>query len=144
MKRIAQILFALVCTAGIAAIAAAQSAGVDKTASSKLTKHLHSHRLPMVGAQISNTESGRQLLLYGFVATEFGKQDAVTKSKAYLHDPAIAVVNNIRVKPELRHLKSPPPSAEGVGAMPPPRADWENTLDDTLRSGARRPPMIPR
>ena len=59
--------------------------------SARLTKYLHKNRLPMVGAQVSNTSAGHQLMLYGFVATDFGKGDAVTKSKRYLHDPTIAV-----------------------------------------------------
>jgi len=88
-------------------------------------------------------------MLYGFVATDFGKDDAVTKSKSYLHDSTIAVVNNIRVNPQLKHLKRPPPSDESApgqmdsGAMPPPRADWENTFDETLRSGGASPSNDP-
>ncbi len=128
--------------------ATAQSAEVDQTASTKLTKYLHSHRLPMVGAQISNTPSGRQLMLYGYVATDFGKSDAVTKSKSYLHDSTIAVVNNIQVNPQVKHLKRPSPpdadsSAMGSGGRPPPRADWENTFDETLRSGGAVPSNDP-
>ncbi len=114
----------------IATVAAAQS--VDKTTSDKLTKYLHTHRLPMVGAQVSNTDSGRHLMLYGFVATDFGKDDAVTKSKRYLHDSSIAVTNNIKVNPQVRHLKKKPstdeecdgyrrgggPSTRGLGEHP--------------------------
>ncbi len=136
----------MTCVVGIAA---AQPGSVDTATSAKLTKYLHNHRLPMVGAQISDTSSGRQLMLYGFVATDFGKDDAVTKSKSYLHDSTIAVVNNIRVNPQLKHLKRPPPSDGGApgemdsGAMPPPRADWENTFDETLRSGGASPSNDP-
>ena len=100
----------------------------------------------MVGAQVSVTSTGRHLMLYGFVATNFGKDDAVTKSKRYLHDSTITVVNNIRVNPQLKHLKRPPPSDDeqmGAGATPPPRADWENTLDETLRSGGASPSNDP-
>jgi hypothetical protein len=149
MKRSAQMLVAVVCTLFIGGIAAAQSGQVDQTTSTKLTKYLHSHRLPMVGAQITNTESGRQLMLYGFVASDFGKDDAVTKSKKYLHDSTISVINNIRVNPQLKHLKGPRPSDDmspdqmGSDPMPPPRADWENTLDNTLRSGGASPSNDP-
>ena len=104
----------------------------------------------MVGAQISNTTSGRQLMLYGYVATDFGKEDAVTKSKRYLRDSTIAVVNNIRVNPQLKHLKHlPPPSDESASGQMgdsnrmPPRADWENTFDNTLRSGGAVPSNDP-
>jgi hypothetical protein len=134
----------------VANLVIAQSSGVDTTASAKLTKHLHKNRLPMVGAQISNSPSGRQLMLYGYVATDFGKADAVTKSKRFLHDSTIAVVNNIRVNPQLRHSQRPPTSRDnaseqmGAGGMtPPPRADWENTFDDTLRSGGATPSNDP-
>jgi hypothetical protein len=149
MKRIAQILIAIICTLGAIGGAAAQSNVVDKTTSAKLTKYLHSHRLPMVGAQISDTSSGRHLMLYGFVATDFGKDDAETKAKAFLHDSTIAVVNNIRVNPQLKHMKIAPPSSEsasgdmGSGATPPPRADWENTFDNTLRAGGAMPSNDP-
>jgi hypothetical protein len=148
MKRIAQILTAVVCTLYLAGAAAAQSSSVDKNTSAKLTKYLHNHRLPMVGAQVSNTDSGRQLMLYGFVATDFGKDDAVTKSRAYLHDSTIAVVNNIRVNPQLKHMKRPPSDEDASGAMnsgmtPPPRADWENTFDNTLRAGGASPSNDP-
>jgi len=98
----------------------------------------------MVGAQVSNTSSGRRLMLYGFVATDFGKDDAATKSKHYLQDSTIAVINNIKVDPEVRHLKRPPPDqgAMDSGASPP-RADWENTFDDTLHSGGATPSNDP-
>jgi hypothetical protein len=149
MKRSAQILIALVWMLWAVSVATAQSAAVDKTASDKLTKYLHNHRLPMVGAQITDTDSGRQLMLYGFVATDFGKDDAVAKSKKYLHDSTISVLNNIRVNPQLKHLKRPSspdetaPGAMGSGATPPPRADWEDTLDNTLRSGGASPSNDP-
>jgi hypothetical protein len=149
MRRNAQILIAVLCMTCVVGIAAAQSSSVDTTTSAKLTKYLHAHRLPMVGAQISNTPSGRQLMLYGFVATDFGKDDAVTKSKTFLHDSTISVVNNIRVNPQLKHMKSLPPSNESTPdqmesrSAPPPRADWENTFDDTLRSGGVTPSNDP-
>ena len=125
-------------------IAGAQSSNVDTDTSTRLTKYLHKNRLPMVGAQISNTSAGRRLMLYGFVATDFGKSDAVTKSKRYLHDSTITVVNNIKVDPQVRHLK-PPAADQGAtdSNAPPPRADWENTFDDTLHSGGVTPSNDP-
>jgi len=137
----------LSCALGVAA---AQSGNVDTATSSKLTKYLHKNRLPMVGAQVSNTASGRRLMLYGYVATDFGKSDAVTKSKRYLGDATISVVNNIKVNPQIRHLKRPPDDS-GASAPPqmgdskrmPPHADWENTFDNTLRSGGATPSNDP-
>src|ERR1700732_4504460 len=151
IRRRAQILVAILCMMWLAfGSAAAQSANVDSDTSAKLTKYLHKNRLPMVGAQISNPPSGRQLMLYCYVATDFGKDDAVTKSKRYLRDSTIAVVNNIRVNPQLKHLKRPPPSDEDASdqmgdssSMPPPKADWERTFDNTLRSGGATPSNDP-
>jgi hypothetical protein len=148
MRRVASILMVLLWMAGGLGSAAAQSSNVDTVTSDKLTKYLHKNRLPMVGAQVSKTSSGRQLMLYGYVATDFGKTDAVTKSKRYLQDSTVSVVNNIRVNPQLRHLKrgSPdqsPPDQMGDSSRMPPRADWENTFDNTLRSGGATPSNDP-
>jgi hypothetical protein len=145
MRRVASILIVLLCIA--CGSAAAQSSGVDAAASDKLTKYLHKNRLPMVGAQVLNTSSGRRLMLYGYVATDFGKTDAVTKSKRYLQDSSISVVNNIQVNPQVRHLKRQPdqdaPAQMGDSNRMPPRADWENTFDDTLRTGGATPSNDP-
>jgi hypothetical protein len=143
MRRIFQIqvlLFAALCAIGMAA---AQSSGVDTDTSARLTKYLHKNRLPMVGAQISNSASGRRLMLYGFVATDFGKSDAETKSKRFLHDSTIAVINNIKVDPEVRRLKRPAADEGADSGTTPPRADWENTFDDTLHSGGVTPSNDP-
>jgi hypothetical protein len=70
----------------------------------ELTKNLHSHRLPLVSAQLlTNADGTREVVLYGFTATDFGKQDAVTKSRHYLKDSTIAVSNRIKVRPELEN-----------------------------------------
>ena len=144
MRRIVLVVTVVLAMLPAIGIAGAQSSNVDTDTSTRLTKYLHKNRLPMVGAQISNTSAGRRLMLYGFVATDFGKSDAVTKSKRYLHDSTIAVVNNIKVDPQVRHLK---PQAADQGATdsnaPPPRADWENTFDDTLHSGGVTPSNDP-
>jgi hypothetical protein len=154
MKRVVPIaigavLYIFVMT--IATTASAQNANVDQNASDSVTKYLHKHRLPMVGAQITNGASGRQMMLYGFVATNFGKQDAETKARQSLHDPTIPIVNSIRVNPQLHHLKkhdaaSEDDQASGVPNSPnamPPAADWEHTVDDTLRAGGATPSNDP-
>jgi len=138
------LVFSMLCMSGIAM---AQSGSIDTSASDRLTKYLHKNRLPMVGAQVSNTSSGRQLMLFGYVATDFGKADAVGKSTRFLHEPNIRVVNNIQVDPQVQHLKKHKAS-NGSGAQmgasnPPPRSDWENTFDSTLRSGGAMPSNDP-
>jgi hypothetical protein len=138
------LLLSLLCLSGIAM---AQSGSIDSAASDRLTKYLHKNRLPMVGAQVSNTSSGRQLMLFGYVATDFGKADAVGKSTRFLHEPNIRVINNIQVDPQVRHLKKHAPKDQGPVDMGesnrPPRANWENTFDDTLRSGGATPSNDP-
>lgn len=72
----------------------------------ELTKYLHTHHLPLVSAQLlANRDGTRQVVLYGFTATDFGKEDAVTKSRRFLNDSAIAIRNRIKVRPELGSQK---------------------------------------
>lgn len=74
----------------------------DNSQSNALTGYLQKSRLPLVGAQVMTNASGnREVILYGFVATDFGKQDAVDKARRYLGDPNVGVVNRIAVRPEL-------------------------------------------
>src|SRR5882672_4366876 len=54
----------------------------DTAQSGTLTSYLQSHRLPLVGAQVlTNGGGNRQIILYGFVASDFGKQDAADKAR---------------------------------------------------------------
>ncbi len=70
--------------------------------SGSLTNYLQSHKLPLVGAQVMTNGSGdQQIILYGFVASNFGKQDATDKARRYLRDPDAPVINRIQVRPEL-------------------------------------------
>ena len=74
----------------------------DTAQSDTLTSYLQSHRLPLVGAQVLTNSSGnRQIILYGFVASDFGKQDAADRARQYLHSPNAPVINRIAVRPEL-------------------------------------------
>jgi hypothetical protein len=99
---------------------AAEGQVADTAESSRLTDYLHAHRLPLVGAQVLNSEGGRSVLLYGYTATDFGKRDAATKTRRFLRDSSVAVDNHILVRPELMSMKStapavaPPPSSGGT------------------------------
>lgn len=74
----------------------------DGAQTAALTSYLQGHRLPLVGAQVlSNSGGNREVVLYGFVATDFGKQDAANKARHYLNDPNATVLNRIAVRPEL-------------------------------------------
>jgi hypothetical protein len=89
-----------------------KDASVDKSQSSALTDYLKSHRLPLVGARVLVSPSGqRQLMLYGFVASEYGKDDAEAKARKYLNDPGIGVDNQIKVQPQLANSTSNPSAA---------------------------------
>jgi len=126
-------------------------ADVDQKTSQALSKHFHSHRLPMVGAQVSKTADGkRHVMIYGFTATDFGKRDAEKQARDFLKDPSIAIANRIQVNPQLRKRGSaqpaPPPddgqSAGGERGFPAD-ADWERQVDDTLRAGGASPSNDP-
>jgi hypothetical protein len=97
----------------------AQSTTVDSAASERLTSYFRSHRLPLVGAQVSVDSSGaRQVMLFGYVATTFGKTDAEAKARRYLRQPNINLINRIAIRPEILHLKPKKASGDDAGARP--------------------------
>ncbi len=101
---------------------AASEVNVDRSTSDSLTRYLHKNRLPLVGAQVSNKPDGsRHVLLYGFVATDFGKRDAEKKARHYLRDQDAEVANHIHIDPSIRHLKKYRPSPS-QSAEPAPEA----------------------
>lgn len=93
----------------------------DQYSSEALTSYLHEHRLPLVGARVMRDADGnQQVVLYGFVATPFGKSDAETKARRYLNEPGLSIVNRINIRLELLSQQSTP------GSSPPPA----DTSDD--------------
>jgi hypothetical protein len=75
---------------------------IDSPDSQGLSDFLKHHALPLVGAQVVTSGSGgKQVILFGFVASEFGKADAEQKARHYLKDPSIVVDNRIKISPEL-------------------------------------------
>jgi hypothetical protein len=80
---------------------------IDSPQSQGLTDYLRHHSLPLVGAQVVTSSSGgKQVILYGFVASDFGKTDAEQKARHYLNDPRLVVDNRIKVSSELAGGKS--------------------------------------
>ena len=78
---------------------------IDDVVSKDTTKYLHKHQLPLVGARVSNADDGtRKVVLYGFVASDLGKSDAVAKTIHYLGRDGLTIVNSIAVKPNLNNL----------------------------------------
>jgi hypothetical protein len=102
MRRMCTIALAILVALMCLPQAWAASGDSDARHDTDLTKYLHTHHLPLVSAQLlSNPDGTRQVVLYGFTATDFGKQDAVTKSRRFLNDSAISISNRIKVRPEL-------------------------------------------
>jgi hypothetical protein len=102
--------------------ARAENPAPDSDQSGRLTDFLHSHHLPLVGAQVLNSRGGGQsVLLYGYTATELGKSNAEKRTRLFLKDSEIPITNRIRVEPQLASMHSPsaaPPPASG----PPPES----------------------
>ncbi len=103
MVALASLAAALVSAAQIPA--SAQTGAVDTATSQRLTDYLRKHRLPLVGAQITRDDNGEtQVMLYGYVATSFGRSDAETKARQFMK-PGAQIVNRIEIRPEILHLK---------------------------------------
>jgi hypothetical protein len=93
-----------------------KDATVDQTQSQALTDYLKNHRLPLVGAQVLAAPDGqRQVILFGYVASGYGKQDAENKAHAYMKDTAVTVDNRITIQPELASANAP----AGAASNPP-------------------------
>lgn len=89
-----------------------KNATVDQAQSQALTDYLKNHRLPLVGAQVLAAPDGeRQVILFGYVASGYGKQDAENKAHAYMKDTAVTVDNRITIQPELASANAPPGNA---------------------------------
>lgn len=75
---------------------------IDSPQSEGLSDYLKHHSLPLVGAQVVTSSSGgKQVILFGFVGTDFGKVDAEQKARHYLKDSTLVVDNRIKISPEL-------------------------------------------
>jgi hypothetical protein len=84
-----------------------KDAHVDKAQSKALTDYLKTHHLPLVGAQVLAAADGeRQVILFGYVATDYGKGDAESKARRYVNDPEVTVDNRIRIEPSLAKFRS--------------------------------------
>ncbi len=80
---------------------------VNQAQSEALTNYLKAHHLPLVGAQVLAAPDGeRQVILFGFVATDYGKGDAESKTRRYIHDSAVTVDNRIKIEPSLANSKA--------------------------------------
>jgi hypothetical protein len=142
MTRILNVVVLTALTALAAPPAAAQSNRIDSKASQQLTSYFRTHRLPLVGAQVMNSDSGgKQVVIYGFVATPFGRVDAENKTREFLKEPNLKVVNRIEVRPEIRNLKNKPVESDEDQAEPEDRGKdpWARILRDMRSNGLTLP-----
>jgi hypothetical protein len=97
---------------------------VRSVLSDQLTYYLQGHRLPLVGAQVTDAPAGdHKVILYGFVATAHGKRDAEDKSRRFLNEPNAEIDNRIAIRPELlTPNRSVSAAASSFPATPPPPA----------------------
>jgi len=105
-------LLGLAAILAFIAIASSAHAQADSTASQDLTTYLRAHRFPLVGASVTHASGGAtQVILYGYVATEEGRQKAAARVATYYNnDPSVTIKNRLTVDPEIRNL-----SANGSG-----------------------------
>jgi hypothetical protein len=90
---------------------------------------------------LSDAAGERRIVLYGFVATEFGKNDAARKALAFVGRPgetAPQVENRIEIRPEIAGMKAlAAPAAPNSGAE-----TLDQVLDDIDRYGVTMAPAL--
>ncbi|MGA2411894.1 MAG: hypothetical protein ABSG46_16100 [Candidatus Binataceae bacterium] len=136
-------------------MAQAQNADVDRATSDALTANLKQHQLPLVGAQVVNDSAGgRQVVLYGFVASDAGKVEAEERALNYLGSPPPSVDDRIVVKPELANMTEPSQQEPDTQSAPGDQAgadsqvgqavggslSFDSLYDQIQRYGIKSPP----
>lgn len=142
---------AMIAMIAIGGVARAQNYVIDQGTSDAITKYLHMNELPMVTAEFSTSLGGsKQLMLTGFVATQFGRNDAERIANAYLNDPSVNIVDQILLDPHVEDLRPPAASAAAApGAQSPSNPDqlWNKTMQGIYKNGGQSPsssgPMLP-
>jgi len=103
----------------------------------------------MVTAEFSTSPGGRkQLILTGFVATQFGRNDAERIATGYLNDPSVNMVDQILLDPLVEDMRG---ATQGsvAGSQSPNSPDqlWNKTMQGIYRNGGQTPsgsgPMLP-
>ena len=109
---------------------------IDSPQSQGLTDYLKRHQLPLVGAQVVTSPSGgRQAILFGYVASDFGKSDAEEKTRHYLKDQSVVVDNRIKISAALAGGASGGAGSTSAGA-PPSNAMPSDGSDPYAGSGS--------
>jgi hypothetical protein len=130
--------FSVAALLALSLVVFAQTYLVDSASSQALTTYLREHRLPLAGAQVLSDAAGkRHIVLYGFVATDFGKNDAARKALSYLNAKDLPVDNRIQVRPEIARMKPP---GQPAPAVDPGAESLDQVLKDIDRYGVSIPP----
>lgn len=112
----------------------AQQYHVDEASSTALTKYLHRHRLPLVGAQVRRTEGGvPKVNLYGFVGTDADRAEAEIKVQRFLAVKGVLITDSIQIKPSI--------DAGSAAASPTPAQNsnrqWNRAMQGIYKDGAQ-------
>jgi hypothetical protein len=150
-RRIQASAAAIIMMLATCGMARAQNYVIDQRTSDAITKYLHMSELPMVTAQFSTTPGGsKQLLLTGFVATQFGRDDAERIATGYLNDPSVKMVDQILLDPHVEDMRPPAgsaASASGSQSANSPDQLWNKTMQGIYKNGGQTPagsgPMLP-
>jgi len=141
---------AIIVMLAMSSVARAQHYVIDQGTSDAITKYLHMNELPMVTAEFSTSPGGsKQLMLTGFVATQFGRNDAEWIATAYLNDPSVNMVDQILLDPHVEDMRPPVGSAAAAGSESPSSPDqlWNKTMQGIYKNGGQTPagsgPMLP-
>ncbi len=152
IRRMQALVAAIIVMFAASSFARAQNYVIDQGTSDALTRYLRMNELPMVTAQFSTSAGGsKQLILTGFVATQFGRTDAERIASAYLNDPSVNMVDQILLDPHVEDMRSAAPagSAAAAGSQSPNSPDqlWNKTMQGIYRNGGQTPagsgPMLP-
>ena len=135
----------------ICGMARAQNYVIDQRTSDAITKYLHMSELPMVTAQFSTSQGGsKQLILTGFVATQFGRDDAERIATGYLNDPSVKMIDQILLDPHVEDMRGAQQGSTGAaGAQSANNPDqlWNKTMQGIYKNGGQTPagsgPMLP-
>ena len=151
MRRVHTLIWAIIVMLAMGGIARAQDYVIDQRTSDAITKYLHMSELPMVTAQFSTSPGGsKQLILTGFVATQFGRDDAERIATGYLNDPSVNMVDQIVLDPHVEDMRPPAGSAaSGSSSQSSSNPDqlWNKTMQGIYKNGGQTPagsgPMLP-
>ena len=150
MRRVKALVSAIIVMLATSSIARAQNYVIDQGTSDAITKYLHMNELPMVTAEFSTSPGGsKQLILTGFVATQFGRNDAERIATAYLNDPSANMVDQILLDPHVEDMRPQQGSSAASGSQSPNSPDqlWNKTMQGIYRNGGQTPsgggPMLP-